>query len=283
MSSQDYKIVQVPVRDVKFFVRRARGETAYSRLKDSILKVGLKTPVGVRDITDRPESKRKKPGGGFYSYELVYGQGRLQAFRELNFTHVPAVIVDVSEEEIVGRFLAENMMRRRMGWKEKARLVQHDIEEHGFSLEEVASRYCITVSHAKKYLRVIQGASLKALSKAEDGEFTLGITEKLTTIPREDQDLVIDVMDENDLDKTAVRHLVDVASRLRKSDGMVLRDSLSASIADVDSELKKLRSLFKLKRAEYGLGPQNLYKLCDDSEFIALAESKGVEVGHFLN
>lgn len=278
-----YEIVQVPVDEIKFFVRRARREMPYSRLKQSIRDVGLKTPIGVRDISDRPKSKRRRSDGGFYKYELVYGQGRLQAFREIEIPRIPAVIVDVKEEEIVGRFLAENMLRRKLSWSQKASLIEKDISAHGLTVEQVASRYCITLSHAKKYLRVRSGASRKALERAEEGVLDMSSTEKLTTIPKADQDIVIDVMDEHDLDKSAIMHLVHEASSLKNKNEPVTKESLGESLEDVNSKLRNARDRLKLKRLEFALGPQNLYRLCAAAKFVERLNQKGIDATHFVN
>ncbi|MCH8045589.1 MAG: ParB N-terminal domain-containing protein [Planctomycetes bacterium] len=278
-----YEMIQIPVDEIKFFVRRARPEMPYSRLKDSIREVGLKTPIGVRDISDRPKSKRRRSDGGYHKYELVYGQGRLQAFRELDIAKIPAIVVAVSEEEIVGRFLAENMMRRKLSWSDKARLIKADVMDHGLTVEEVAKRYCITQSHAKKYLRVMNGASQKALDRAEAGELDMNATEKLTTISKKDQDVVIEVMDEEGLDKSSVMQLVDEAAKIRKANETPSKDSLKGFLDDVNAELRLFRGRFKYKRLEYGLGPQNIFRLCEDEAFVVLATQKGIDLGHFVD
>lgn len=280
----DYEILQIPVEDIKFFVRRSRGETAYARLKQSIKEVGLKTPIGVREITDRTKSKRRRPSkNGLYNYELVYGQGRLQAFRDLDIPEIPAVIVDVSEQEIVGRFLAENTMRRKLSWREKAKLIKQDVDVNGLSLADVASRYCITISHAKKYLRVIDGASEKTLSRADAGVLDMNVTEKLTTIPKKDQDLVIEVLDEHELDKSAIMHLVDEANKMKKnnSGSDVTKSLLRKSISDINSQLKKMRARFRYKKLEYGLGPQNLFRLGEEEGLLDMLREKEIDFEYF--
>ncbi len=125
-----YQITMIPVDEIKFFVRRSRAAGAYARLKDSIREMGLKIPISVRDISSWPRADRRRQdgGGGHYKYELICGQGRLQAFRELGLDKIPAVIHDVAEVEIVGRFLAENVMRKKLGWVEKAQLIKYDVD-----------------------------------------------------------------------------------------------------------------------------------------------------------
>ncbi|MBI3837381.1 MAG: hypothetical protein HY288_05550 [Planctomycetia bacterium] len=277
-----YEIRQIPAEEIKFFVRRARPGAAYARLKKSIVEIGLKTPIGVRDISERPAKERRRPNGGVYKYELVYGQGRLQAFRDLGIDRIPGVIVDVGEEEIVGRFLAENMMRRKLNWKDKARLVEYDTEVNGLSIDEVSERYCITPSHAKKYLRVLKGASERVLRMADENAFDMNTAEKLSTLPKDDQDLVVEVLDDQQLDKSAVMHLVDEASRLRKK-GRVTKSDLARSISELNEQLRRGRERFKLRRLEYALGPQHLFRLVAEKPFVSRVEASGIDVSYFKN
>src|SRR4051812_26785168 len=95
------EIRDVETDSIKFFVRRSRSPGAYARLKESIKQVGLKLPIQVKDISDWPPSDRRRPEGGNYKYELICGQGRLQAFQQLGMSRIPAIVLDVAEEEIV--------------------------------------------------------------------------------------------------------------------------------------------------------------------------------------
>ena len=45
-------------------------------------------------------------------YLLVCGEGRLNAFRILGETHIPALVVDVTDEDAFIMSLAENIARR---------------------------------------------------------------------------------------------------------------------------------------------------------------------------
>ena len=90
-------ITEIDTDAIKFFVRRSRSSGAYSRLKESIKQVGLKQPIHVKDISDWSASDRRRPEGGHYKYELICGQGRLQAFQQLGFPRIPAIVLNVAE------------------------------------------------------------------------------------------------------------------------------------------------------------------------------------------
>jgi len=55
----------------------------------------------------------ERPGDdGDPRYVLVCGEGRLNAFRILGETHIPALVVDVTDEDAFIMSLAENIARR---------------------------------------------------------------------------------------------------------------------------------------------------------------------------
>jgi ParB family chromosome partitioning protein len=58
-------------------------------------------------------SVAERPGDdGDPRYMLVCGEGRLNAFRILGETHIPALVVDVTDEDAFIMSLAENIARR---------------------------------------------------------------------------------------------------------------------------------------------------------------------------
>jgi ParB family chromosome partitioning protein len=70
---------------------------------DNIRAIGLKKPITVAE----------RPGhDGDPRYVLVCGEGLLNAFRILGETHIPALVVDVSDEDAFIMSLAENIARR---------------------------------------------------------------------------------------------------------------------------------------------------------------------------
>src|SRR4051812_26075796 len=117
------QIVSVDPRDVKFLIHRDRPKEGYALLKQAIREIGVRQPVHVRDISDWPAKDRKRPEGGLWKWEALFGEGRTTALKELyeetgdkRFLRLPAIIKDVPEGEVVGAFLAENLLRRPDSW-----------------------------------------------------------------------------------------------------------------------------------------------------------------------
>jgi ParB family chromosome partitioning protein len=279
--TNDVSLQEIDVDAIKFFVRRSRSPGAYSRLKDSIKELGLKQPIHVKDISDWPRSDRRRPDGGEYHYELICGQGRLQAFRDLRFSRIPAIIIDVPETEIVGRFLAENVMRKKLSWYEKAQLVKRDVDA-GMRIEAIKEKYFVTTGQVYKYLRILRQASGKLLSQSDIEKLSMNQAEELTSVDAETQEIVVDVLKEEQLDASQIKPLVRKAKQLRQS-GNLSKSALKASLRHLQKSLLEIHNRLKLKRLHWTLGPYKLRRLLEQSpELKNVLEEEGVDFSDFL-
>src|SRR5690349_4278311 len=101
--SDEIKII--PIDRIRIVNPRHRDKKRFQVIVESIRLVGLKKPIQVV----RPAAAERVDG---FDYDLVCGQGRMEAFRALGHKEIPAIIVDITPEERMLRSLAENMARR---------------------------------------------------------------------------------------------------------------------------------------------------------------------------
>ena len=76
----------------------------FQRIVENISSVGLKKPITV---------SRREGVSGEPSYDLVCGQGRLEAYVALGAKEIPAVVIDASKEDQFLMSIVENVARRR--------------------------------------------------------------------------------------------------------------------------------------------------------------------------
>lgn len=275
------EITEIPTDVIKFFVRRSRSPGAYARLKESIQHVGLKLPIHVKDISDWSPSDRRRPEGGCYQYELICGQGRLQAFQQLGFKRIPAIVLNVAENEIVGRFLAENVMRKRLSWYEKAQLVKKDIEA-GADIDKIKDKYFVTTGQVYKYLRILRQASGKLLDDDEIEKLSMNQAEELTSMDAKAQEIVVEVLKEEQLHSSQLKSLVRKAKELRRA-GSLSKPLLKASLRDLQKALRDIHGRLKSKRLHWTIGPYRLQQLLIENEDLKNAlDEEGVEYAEFL-
>jgi ParB family transcriptional regulator, chromosome partitioning protein len=95
------KIKSIPISAVTVPNPRDRRQAPFKELVTSIARVGLKRPITVSDHN----------GSG--KYELVCGEGRIEAFTALKAKEIPAIVTDVSAVDCILLSLVENIARRR--------------------------------------------------------------------------------------------------------------------------------------------------------------------------
>ena len=83
-------VTLIPIARVEILNSRERNMKIFEEIVENIKSIGLKKPI---TVTERPGDD------GRPKYLLVCGEGRLNAFRILGETHIPALVVDVSDED----------------------------------------------------------------------------------------------------------------------------------------------------------------------------------------
>jgi len=101
MTDGPMDIQTIPISQITVLNPRARSRKVFAELVDSIDKLGLKKPI---------TASRKKDGTG---YDLVCGQGRLEAFAALGQIEIPAIVIDASVDDCFVMSLVENLARRQ--------------------------------------------------------------------------------------------------------------------------------------------------------------------------
>ncbi len=100
----DATIRLIPIKQINILNPRDRGRKKFAQIAANIGKLGLKKPVTVA---------RAGGDNGSARYDLVCGQGRLEAYQTLGQEEIPALVVEGTKEELLLMSLAENLARRK--------------------------------------------------------------------------------------------------------------------------------------------------------------------------
>jgi ParB family chromosome partitioning protein len=122
-----FEIRMIPITAITVINPRVRNKKIFNELVTSIAHLGLKKPI---TVSARPDQS---------GYDLVCGQGRLEAFMALGQTEIPAVVLEVSEEDCFVMSLVENLARRHHSPIELMRQIG-TLRERGYSVTEVAAK-----------------------------------------------------------------------------------------------------------------------------------------------
>lgn len=140
----EFPVRDIPLRRIRpnqFQPRRDFDEAALSELKASITENGLLQPLVVRRIDD--------------GFELVAGERRFRALRDLAWETVPAVLRELSDEAMLVLALVENLQREDLNAIEEAAAFQQLIDGFGFTQKEVADRVGRDRSTVSNALRLL--------------------------------------------------------------------------------------------------------------------------------
>jgi ParB family transcriptional regulator, chromosome partitioning protein len=94
----------LPIANISVPNPRTRNKVVFDLIVANISEVGLKKPITV--------CRRAAADGEDPKYDLVCGQGRLEACLALGETRIPAVVVEATKEQQYLMSLVENIARR---------------------------------------------------------------------------------------------------------------------------------------------------------------------------
>ena len=104
-SPADETITMIRIEEIHVLNPRQRDKKEFEQIVLSIKNQGLKMPIQV--------SRREEHEPAGSKYDLVCGQGRMEAFIALGYREIPARVVAMPKEERMICSLVENIARRK--------------------------------------------------------------------------------------------------------------------------------------------------------------------------
>lgn len=149
------EIVKVPVVDIKVINPRSRNKRIFGELVTSIAHLGLKKPITV--------SRRNGHG-----YDLVCGQGRLEAFIALGQREIPAIVIDASEEDCFVMSLVENLARRHHSPMELVSEIGN-LKKRGYSMAQIAAKIDFSTEYVYAICYLLDNGEQRLLAAVDKG------------------------------------------------------------------------------------------------------------------
>ena len=122
--------------------RKSFSEDSIIKLASSIKEYGIIQPLTVR-----------KAGT---AYELVAGERRLRAAKELGMAAVPCIELDITEESSAEISIIENLLREDLNIFEQASAIEALIDTYGLTQEQVAKKLSNSQSFVANKLRLLR-------------------------------------------------------------------------------------------------------------------------------
>ena len=140
------KVEYIPVENIKpnpYQPRKHFSKRSLDELSQSIKAYGIIQPLSVRKISDE-------------SYELVAGERRLRASKLAELNEVPAIIINMRDQDSAALALIENLQREDLNFLEESEGYYNLINDHGFTQQELAKKIGKSQSTVANKLRILK-------------------------------------------------------------------------------------------------------------------------------
>jgi ParB family chromosome partitioning protein len=218
----------IPIDKINILNPRVRNQKVFKDIVANIAQVGLKRPPTVTKCHSGVPDK---------DYDLICGQGRIEAFITRGQTKIPALVIDVDEETALIMSLVENMARRHHSSLELLKGIDL-LKEKGYDARAIAKKIGVHEGYVADILTLRAHGEERLVNAVENGHMPLALAITIAKFPDDEQRALHDAYQSGELKGkrflTAKRQL-----DLRRRHGKLLRNgrekkSKSALISKAD-------------------------------------------------
>jgi ParB family chromosome partitioning protein len=272
-------IVTIPLARIRVVNPRARDKRKFARVVESIRNVGLKKPI---QVSPRAVPKAERP-----AYDLVCGQGRMEAFQALGYTEIPAIVMKVSREEGMLLSLIENMARRNASPLELVDEIVR-LKKCGHSNVAIGKKLDISDTTVGQLVTLGKAGEGRLTYEVIKGNIPLGVAIEIAKVEGpEQQRQFLEAYEKNHLNQAAIRTIRRVmvqrevfgkklgggskSPRCTSAEGLVntlKKESLRQKLLIKKTSVCESRLLFIVEA---------MRRLCGDEDFVTLLRAEKIE------
>jgi ParB family transcriptional regulator, chromosome partitioning protein len=166
-----HRVELIPIAEIRIVNPRSRNRITFRSITANIATVGLKKPITVYERALESDGTK---------YDLIFGQGRLESFRELGDTMIPAIIRDVPEEERYLMSLVENLARRPPSTTDILREVKRLRAQH-YKPMTIAQKLGVDQSYIYGIINLLRRGEEGLVASVEAGRLPIDTAIKIAT------------------------------------------------------------------------------------------------------
>ena len=271
----------IPLEKIKVLNSRNRDPATFKHNVRSIDEVGLLIPIVVN------ERYHKRTG----YYDLVCGEGRFLAYKELGHQKILAEVISCNRKQALLRSLVENIARvpPRTMWFAREVKRMHD---SGCSHEQISKITGYSIAYIREYIRLVEQGEERLIRGVEAGVFPISFA---VQVARSDsssiQNLLMDAFDNgivNSANLTTVRNII--TSRLSRRTSPTKQgtsktpytppeytiNQLKADITKITRDKEAFIKEASVKENRLFALLQGLKTIWQDSELVNLIHAEGI-------
>lgn len=276
MTEASAAVELVPIAQIEILNPRVRNKKVFGELVASIANLGLKKPITV---------SRRADGG----FDLVCGQGRLEAYMTLGQAEIPAIVVEASEEDCFVMSLVENLARRNHTPLELVREIGA-LRSRGYSTPDIARKtdfsqeyiaaICYLLDHGEERLLAavergqIPHTIAMEIARAKDGDVQRALADayERKAIPGNQVLAIRRIIDQRNITGKGV-HSVGPRSRTKKA---VTADALVRAYRKETERQKALVKKAAIAQGRLLFVVNALRRLLNDDHFVTLLRAEAM-------
>ena len=277
---QPGEVRMIAVDQIEVINPRERNSRVFNEIVGNIRTIGLKKPI---KVTPRVTAD------GVEKYLLVCGEGRLKAFRSLGETTIPAMVVNVSDEDAFIMSLAENIARRQCRPLELLAGIRQ-LQEQGYTSKVIAEKTGLTQSYVQGILMLLHHGEERLVIAVEKGRIPLNAALSIVSAGDDDTAMQAALQEAYESGKLRGKQLIDARRIIerRKTLGRSAARNMSGKLADVTTsslvrtyqhEVERQKSMvrkaeFAQQRLMFVVGA--LRQIFADENFVNLLRAEGL-------
>lgn len=203
-------VEMIPISRITVLNPRARNKRQHREIVNNIEAIGLKRPITVS----------RKEGANGPTYDLVCGEGRLEAFQQLGQTEIPAVVIEVSETDCLVMSLVENIARRLHRPIDIMREVGA-LKKRGYSDAEISQKIGVASSWVGKVVTLLDRGEDRLVAAVDTGLIPITLAMEIAQAETEEaQQILLDAYEAGEVrgkKLAAIRRLLDARMRRRRN------------------------------------------------------------------
>lgn len=271
-------IEQIPVAEIHISNPRPRNRARWQMIVTNIREVGLKKPI---TVVRRPEADAEGK-----LYDLVCGQGRIEAFLALGESNIPAIVTNASREDQFLMSLVENIARRPPSNRDILREVK-SLRERGHNVTDIAKKIGMERMYISGIVHLIEHQEPGLIEAVEAGRLPISVAVEIAN--GKDQEIsnaLSEAYESGELrgtKLTAARRLIAkrIEKRLREGKQQQVQRKVTGSMLvqvyqQRVREQKALVAKAELTKERLLLITTAFRQLVSDENFITLLRAEGI-------
>ena len=276
----DLRIHMIPIDQIIVPNPRQRGRKKFTQIIDNIGQLGLKKPITVAP---------GKNGDGKTRYNLVCGQGRLEAYQAHGQTEIPAFIIDAPKEDLLLMSLIENLARRQHSTVELAKEITA-LKDRGYSCGDIATKTGLDTAYVQAIVRLLSRGEERLLQAVEKHRIPLSVAMTIAnSSDKAVQQALTDAYEKKELRGKALmmaRRLIEerrsrgksLHSRIRKqTNGEVSSDHLLRTYQQETARLKIMVQRAKICETRLLFSVSAIKRLFQEENFVNLLRAESLD------